>query len=241
VVDLRYYPEAEYRIGEIYLAEGELRLAELQFRRACDMGDSLELPEERYAMLEALAGVYKSWGDLKSFEVTLREIADTSELFSVRDEYYRSSMERTLGERGFDRFMTLYRVEQLFPVGAYSSLGELYLGNGRAIATIYLAASVNAILTRVMEGVRIDEPTYAYGGLKDILTRIVADKAASRFASEMGLWKDLYLLGEALATAGYRESAREIWTTLSSSDAPQPWKKKASEALSRPGRASRRL
>jgi hypothetical protein len=238
---LKSYPEAEYAIGKAYLAEGELGLAELQIRRACDMSESLGDPEARYDMLDALASVRKSKGDLKGYETTLREIADASELFAAKDEHYRGSMERTLGERGFDKFMAMYRVDQEPCVRAYSALGELYLGDGRTIATIYLAAATNAILSRSIDEIRIDEPSYSYAGLSDLLARILADREMAGFAAGSDLWKDLMLLGDSLAISGYRESAREIWSAMNASAAPQPWRKRAAESLSRPVNASRGL
>jgi tetratricopeptide (TPR) repeat protein len=153
---LTLYPEAESWIGKVYLAEGELRLAELQLRRAYDMSSGLELAEDRYAILESLAGIYRSQGDLKSYESSLRDIADASDLFSKRDAYFRDSMERVLADRGIDQFMTLYRIDQSFPVAAFSGLGELYLDAGRPIATIYLAAAVNATLTRAIREIKVD-------------------------------------------------------------------------------------
>jgi tetratricopeptide (TPR) repeat protein len=236
---LKSYPEAEYAIGRAYLAEGELGLAELQIRRACEMSESLESPEARYDMLYALAGVRKSKSDLKGYETTLREISDASELFAAKDEHYRGSMERTLRERGFDKFMAMYRVEQGPWVRAYSALGELYLGDGRTISTIYLAAATNAILCRSIDEIRIDEPSYAYAGLSELLSRILADREMALFAAESDLWKDLKLLGDSLAVSGYRESAREIWSAMKASPAPQPWRKRASESLSMMVSASR--
>jgi tetratricopeptide (TPR) repeat protein len=234
VADLALYPEAEFWIGKVYLAEGELRLAELQFKRAYDMSGGIEPEGDRAAMLEALAGIYKSRGDLKSYESCLREIADASDLFSGKDLYFRNAMERVLGERGFDKFMALYRIDQGFAVEAYSGLGELYLDAGRPIATIYLAAAVDATLTRVIGEIKIDEPSYSYAGLPDIASRILVDRELARFAGDKGLWKDLTLLGEALSSSGYRETAGEIWTVLAKLPAPDPWGKKAGENLAAP-------
>ena len=238
VENLGHYPEAEFMIGKIYLAEGEQRLAELQFLRACDMGESLEVPDERYAMLAALADIYKTNGDMKSYETTLRDVSDSSDLFSAKDDYYRDSMERTLGERGIDKFMLMYRVDQIYPIHAYAALGKMYLGDGRRIATIYLAAATNAILTRSIAEIRIDEPGYEYAGLRDILARISSDPEMAEFASGLDLWQDLLLLGKALARSGYRESAREIWSAMKAADTPQPLKRRAAEALSQPVSAS---
>jgi hypothetical protein len=240
VADLALYPEAEFWIGKVYLAEGELGLAELQIRRAYDMSGGLGPAGDRVEMLQALAGIYKSRGDLKGYESSLRDIADASDLFSGKDAYFRNAMERVLAERGFDKFMALYRVDESYPVEAFSGLGELYLDAGRPIATIYLAAAVNATLTRAIGEIKVDQPGYSYSGLPDLAARILADKDMARFAGEEGLWKDLTLLGFALSSSGHRETAREIWTALANAPAPDPWAKKAMEALSMPLSASKR-
>jgi len=234
VRSLGFYPEAEFMIGKAYLAEGEVRLAELQFRKACDMAESLESPQDRYDMLMALAETYRTEGNAKSYEDTLREIAEASDLFAAKDDFYRGSMERTLGDRGFDKFMAMFRIEESYPVGAYAALGELYLGNGRSIATIYLAAAVNSLLTRSIAQIRLDEPSYEYTKLGELLSRIRSDRELARFASDMELWKALKLLGDSLAMSGYRDSAREIWSAIKGADAPQPWKRRATEALAKP-------
>jgi tetratricopeptide (TPR) repeat protein len=240
VDDLKLYPEAESWIGRVYLSEGELRLAELQFQRAYEMSGSLELVQDRNEMLESLAGIYKSQGDSKNYESSLRMIADASDLFAVKDVYFRNAMERILAEKGVDKFMALYRIDEDSAVGAYSALGELYLDAGRPIATIYLAAAVNAILTRAIEEIKIDEPGYAYKDLADLVSRILANKEMSRFAIDKELWKDLILLGKSLSASGYRDTAREIWSVPAKAPAPEPWGKRAKDALSMSANASRR-
>jgi hypothetical protein len=240
-LELSSYPEAEFQIAKVYLAEGELRLAELQLKRAYDMSAGMRPAEDRVAMLEALAGLYKSQGDLKSYETSLRDIADPSDLFAVKDLYFRNAMERLLGERGFDKFMALYRLDEPYAAGAYSGLGELYLDEGRPSATVYLAAAANATLTRAIAEIKVDEPLYSYAGLGDLASRIIASKDIARFADEEGLWKDLVLLGRSLAYSGYRETAREIWSVLAKAPAPEPWGKEAAKSLAMPAlSASRR-
>ncbi len=233
--DLRYYPEAEFGIGRIYLAEGEARLAELQMLRAYDMSGSLELGDDRYAMLESLADVYKAQGDLQDYEQRLREIADASDLFAAKDDFYRNAMERTLAQQGVDKFMTLYRVDEGFATRAYSSLGSLYLEAGRPLAVIYLAAAVNAVLTREIDEIKVDEPDYAYAGLADLASRIAAGREMWAYASNSGLWRDMVLLGEALAQGGSRDTARELWSAVASTlgraeprlGRADPWRKRA--------------
>jgi tetratricopeptide (TPR) repeat protein len=231
--DFSKYPEAEFALGKLYLAEGEARLAELQMLKARDMSASLLQPEDRFDMLESLAELYKARGDLNDYEAALREIADSSDLFATKDEYYRNSMERILGNRGFDTFMKLFRVEQGYPIGAYTKLGELYLDAGRPIATLYLAAAANACLTRDISEIRVDEPGYEYSGLVDLASRIVANRDMATYAIQAHLWKNLVLLGESLTTSGDRDTARELWTIVAKMQKSESWGKKAAEDLSR--------
>lgn len=234
---LRSYPEAEFKMGEVYLAEGEARLAELQMLRAYDMRDSLYDKSDRIGMLDALAGIYRTQGKMKDYEVKLLEIAQQSELFAVRDEHYRNAMERTLARQGFDKFMSMYRLGEAWPARAYAKLGAFYFDAGRRVAVIYLAAASNAVLTRIIEAVKAGEPGYEYGGLAALSSKILGDAELARFASDEGLWGDLVLLGESLAASGERESAREIWEIVSGLPGIGPWSSRAAQALSRaPGR-----
>jgi hypothetical protein len=230
--ELERYPEAEFCIGKIYLAEGEARLAELQILRALEMSGSLELGDERYEMLEALSGVYKSQGDLKDYELRLLEIAGSSDLFAAKDEYYRNAMERTLAGQGIDKFMALYRIPDTFAAEAYSALGAYYLESGRPKAVIYLAAAVNLKLSKAIGAIKVDYPSYAYKGLPELLARILAEGELESYAEDSGLWGDLVRLGEALAATGNRETARELWTAVRGArGAPEPWGRRAAAAL----------
>lgn len=243
--ELASYPEAEFWVGKVYLAESEAKLAELQVARACEMSSSLENAGDLAEMLGVLAGIFRSEGDLKDCEAALRRIADASELFSGKDEHYRNSMERILARQGIDKFMDLYRVDESLALSAYSELGSLYLDAGRPIATIYFAAAVNASLTAAMGDIKTDEPRYSFSGIVDLLKRILADAERSHYAEGSGLWKNLVLLGQALSATGDRESAREIWAAVASVPAPEPWRKRAQAALAKPAasglNASKRL
>lgn len=234
---MRYYPEAEYALGRIFLAEGEVALAEIQFRRALDSSESLDVPADRYAMLEALAETYRASGKARDYELALREIADDSSLFQKKQEALRLAMERTLARDGIEKFMLLYRVEDRFARSSFSRLGRYYLESGRPLATIYLAAAVDAGLTEAIATLRAKEPGYSYTSVVDLLASIAADRALSRHAASGGLYEDMLLLGEALAMGGAGEPARGIWRLLASPRAPSPWGAEAAIALARPAGA----
>ncbi len=234
---LQSYPEAEFWIGKAFLAEGETRLAELQFRRALDSSEVMEVPQDRFLVAESLAEVYRAEGRMKDYETALRDVADSSELFSKSKANLRSAIERTLAGEGFDTFMGLYRLGEEFPLGAYSKLGAFYLENGRPVAAIYLAASANIVLTKALAAIRSGEPDYAYPGLAQMLAKIDSDSEARRYVRGTELYRDLVLLGEALSAEGYRENAKDIWRAVAERAGIEPWNRRAAEDFARPASA----
>ncbi|HUW42433.1 MAG TPA: hypothetical protein VMV90_15605 [Rectinemataceae bacterium] len=229
---LRSYPEADYWIGKIYLAEGESRLAELQFKRAYDEREAFDSPDQAYVLLGALARLYRDQGNMNEYESSLLAITGDTILFAKKSDYLRLAMERTLSTRGIDSFMSLYRLDEAFPLRAYSELGAFYLENGRPLAVIYLAAAVDTELSRCISSIKEYEPAYQFGGLAELLGRIRADRDLAAYADESGLYQDLERLGEALAAEGYRDSARGIWRVLAAEPGIAPWNSRAAEALS---------
>ena len=230
---MRHYPEAEFWIGRVFQAEGESKLAELQFTRAIDMRESLESPEDLYPMLEAQAAALRDQGRWKDYESALRRIVDSTALFSPQEESLRQAMERTLERDGIDKFMTLYRIEDAFALGALGDLGAYYLENGRSQAVIHLAAAANASMTRAIQALRTVEPDYSYSTLAELAARIGADRELSAYAAESNLWGDLTLLGEALALVGSRDGARSIWRVVASASVAGRWSERAAAALRR--------
>jgi tetratricopeptide (TPR) repeat protein len=231
--ELERYPEAEYWVGKIYLAEGELRLAELQFQRAYDMRADFEIPEDSFTVLAALVGVYRAKEDWRAYEDSLTRIAVCNPIFTVENRFLREAMERSLSQDGMDKFMLLYRVKDGAWTGSEAELGEFYLRSGRPQALIYLAASVNEMLTKAIGRIATREPSYVFTTLAELLGRIRADRELSAYARDAELYRELYYLGEALAANGYRDSARSLFAVMGSSRGMEPWDSRARAAAKR--------
>jgi tetratricopeptide (TPR) repeat protein len=231
--DLERYPEAEYWVGKIYLAEGELRLAELQFRRAYDMRAAFEIPEDSFTVLYALVDVYRAREDWRAYEDCLSRIAASNPLFTDENRFLREAMERTLSQDGMDKFMLLYRVKDSAWTASESELGEFYLKSGRPQALIYLAASVNEMLTKAVGRITTREPSYVFTSLGELLGRIQTDRELSAYARDARLYRELYYLGEALAANGYGDTARSVFAVMSSSRGMEPWDARARAAARR--------
>jgi len=229
--ELASFPEAEYWIGKVYAAEAEPRLAELQYKRAWDKRAALEIPDERFDILQDLAGLYSSQKSWYSYGECLEKAVAEDPLFGEKQAFLRSAMERALGQQGFDRFYGLYHASYGPWTRAERDLGVFYLENGRPQALIHLAVAANSILSRCATRVGERDTSWEYGGLADLLGKIEADRELAAFARSAGLYETLQRLGLALERSGYRESAREVWGVLAAMKGIEPWNRSAAQAL----------
>jgi tetratricopeptide (TPR) repeat protein len=79
---LKDFPEAEYWIGEVYRAEGELGLALAQFRKAYEQRALFENPGFDTELLYKIAEIHKTRQDYNEMERTLLSIIAGDELWS---------------------------------------------------------------------------------------------------------------------------------------------------------------
>jgi len=234
---LTRYPEAEYWKGRIFFVEGELSLAETQYQRAYAMADSLDIPEERYTILYSLADIYELRGNLVAWENVMLRICEG--LDTAIDAYLRKAMLATLVDAGFERFMTLYRLEPSYSIEANARLASFYLERGRAQALERAAITVNMILTKAiaMIGSRVED--YTWRGLEDFLRLSGADRNVAAYLAEAELYARLLTLADALYIQGARAPASYLWRTIAS-NAIGPEAAVARSRLAAPGSAVRR-
>ncbi len=231
---LQSYPEAEFGIGRVFMIEGETELAKYQFQRALEASASLEVPDERYEILAALADLYRAQRDWTSYEAELRLSLSEAPVFSKTNDFLRAAMERALDIEGFDSMLRLYPLDDSRIIGPAANLGEFLLRNGRPQAALYLALSTDAIATRALAKLRIDDPSLAYSSLVDLSGLIAADRDLAAWCDESGLWKYLYYLGEALVADSRLDSGRSLFQALVKARGSGPWGKAAALALARP-------
>lgn len=241
---LARYPEAEYWKGKVFFMEGELALAERQFYRAFDWREALDPPQFVYTILYELAALHEAEASGASFELwegVMARILDgerSGDGVSL-DEGLLNAMRAALLSHGFDRFMTLYRVEPGYSLKANLSLGAYYLERGRAQALVRSALGVNMLLTRAIALVRERDFDYAWAGLDDFWLRLPRHEAAREYLEEFGFEKALFTLADALFVAGGRTQAEALWTTLARR-AGVPYAAMAASRLAAPAGAVRR-
>ncbi|PKL25458.1 MAG: hypothetical protein CVV47_05215 [Spirochaetae bacterium HGW-Spirochaetae-3] len=232
------YPEAEYWKGRVFFVEGELDLAEIQYKRAYAMAPSLEIPEKRYTILYSMADLYSARSDFVAWENVMRAIVDGND--AVIDPYLREAMMNTLVNVGFNRFMTLYRIEPSYSLEANSALAAYYLERGRAAAAEHAAIAVSMTMTKAIALLKTKDRDFEWNGLDDFVKRADASKDVSAFLFDAGWPRQMLTLADALYVAGARETARYLWRGLVAGGAA-PYAAVASSRLSDPSSAVRRV
>ncbi len=233
---LAMYPEAEFWIGRVFQAEGELRLAEIQYSRAWDMREAYEVSDDRFTPLYALADLYRTRGDFLRMEEQYAQIVGQDPTASdPRNEYLRNAMLNTLTRDGFDKFMSLYRTEGDFAVRAFDALGSFWYESGRqGKAVLYLGLAVNRVLTKAIDAIRGEEPSYAYTTLAELLGRIAARRDLEEYARNAELHRLLFTLADALYANGARAPARDLWRVLASTKDAGIWGTRSASQLRTP-------
>lgn len=234
------FPEAEFWKGRVFAVEGELALAERQYLRAFDARASLEVPEERYDILYALADLYRTEGDMAAWENVMKRILADDPVAGdpALDPFLRDAMMNTVRQDGFERFMVLYRVEPGFSFQANALVAEFYLERGRAQAAMHAALAVNMVATKAAAMLRERDRDYAWSGLADFRARAAALPAVADYLAERGFDRLLLILADALYALGSRPHAQSLWRDLAAS-ARLPYSSVAARRLSEPDSAIR--
>lgn len=234
---LSRYPEAEYWKGRVFMVEGELGLAEFQFRRADDWRESLENPGERLTILYSLLDLYEARSDMVAWEETVRILRADDQI--EQDPFLRDAMMSTLRNPGFDRFMLLYRIEATGSLDANRRWAEFLLDRGRRNADLYAAVAVNMVLTRAIAMIRSRDSSYMWAGLEDFLQRANSRREVASYLQEHDLNRMLLVLADALYIANARQNALVLWRFVSDSKT-LPYASVAATRLRNPDSAVRR-
>lgn len=232
------YPEAEYWKGRVFFVEGELSLAELQYKRAYSMIPSLEIPDELYTILYSMAELYAARSDFVAWENVMTSIVDSND--KSIDTFLREAMMATLLDDGFNRFMTLYRIVPSYSLDANAALASFYLERGRAPAVMHAAIAVNMTLTRAIAMMELKDRNYTWNGLEEFLRSVAQRKDISAYLREAGLPRLLLTLADSVYIAGGRSAATMIWKSVHSLGVA-PYSAIALVRLSDPASAVRRL
>ncbi len=231
------YPEAEAGIGEVYLIEGSLSLAERQFRRAIQQRGALSVPEDEYRLWYRLAEVYRLQENLRAYELSLLEIVENDERF-VADEYSgeRDGYRRVIREDGLDRLLVLYRQRDDFARRAHALLGEHYLRIGNYTRALeHLLFANLKVLTEIIELERERDPRYEFSAVGELLDRVEPQREWREYLAATGIYRSIYYLGSALyGDDPSLATPWAIWGIVAEREVAGEWALRAQEQIADP-------
>jgi tetratricopeptide (TPR) repeat protein len=245
---LKYYPEAEYWIGETYRAEGELGVALGQFEKAYTQRAMLEIPGFDLELLYKIADVNRVRREYTKMERRLLDIVEgTAQDGSPRDDLWtglggvrrfaRNSMTRILENDGIGRFLTMFRYGNTGVERAHRLLGFYYFATGRQSPgpakdhLVFAFLIQNTVLLEEAIRSRFD---YTFTDLETLLKETERNPSLLSYLEECEYYKTAYYLGNALYGDGKARIAREFWTFLAGREAAGEWQSRALAQLQNP-------
>jgi tetratricopeptide (TPR) repeat protein len=241
---LKEYPEAEYWIGETWLAEGELGVALRQFQKALDLRSLLENPEFGMELLYKIAGIYKARQEYVEMEKTLLGIltekdaaGNPRDLLWAKESFAKTAMARTLENEGVNRFLVLYRYLNTGVEAAHRLLGFYYYASGRQSpgpAGEHLMFAFLIQNTVIMEELIRLQYNYTFTTLDALMRELDRRPALEEYIEKVEYFRTAYYLGTALYGAGKLNAARSFWTFLAGQDRAGEWQNRARRQLRQP-------
>ncbi len=210
-------PEAEMWLGLIFKKENEYDLSIKFFERAFEHRKQLVIVEDQYTILYNLAGVYLETGNVDSYADNLHRIIELSNE-KIENRNLLNAMLNVLKNRGFDKFIELYRPEKRISLESFSLLGKYYYEKKEwQQAVEYLMQATGAILTLVIEELKRTDPYYTFlsgestdESLVNILDSVNLNSRLRSFISDNSFYEYFYYLGKSLIMSGSTESGRYI-------------------------------
>ena len=233
---MRAYPEAEFWLGETFRAEGELPLALRQYELAWNNRDLLKVPEFEIEILYRIVDIHRIFMNYPEMERRALEIVEGVGPFGApRDALWagnppgaynpiRFAMARVLEVEGINRFLLLYRHNNIATERAHRQLGLFYSATNRFnTAADHLAFAFLIQNTIIINEVIRREHDFTFDTLEDLMTRIRRGSELEAFMEETEFFRTAFYLSSSLYATGRVRPAIELWTFLAHSGISGEW------------------
>jgi len=247
---LKDYPEAEYWIGEVFRVEGELSLAMSQYRRALIMRDNFEDPGFAVTLQYKISDINRTrqeYTEMERILLSIVEDLDTLWVNANRNQrsvsldyelasatFARAAMTRTLENDGINRFLELYRYNNMQVEQAHRLLGFYYASLGRPSAQHHLMFAFLIQNTIIIEELRRRQFDFTFTDLPTLMQEINRNALLSSFIDEVEYYRTAYFLAVSLFRSGKLPVARTLWEFLASQPQAEEWQGRAIEQLRNP-------
>lgn len=227
------YPEADFMIGKIYQLEGEYDVALEFYERARKEAAYLDIPEELFDILYAMADLAKQQKKDEVYEQTLLLILDNDPNF--KDDVLTGALLRTIdydAEKHVERFFLLFRALPHHSLQALYELGTLYERQGEAEKALKCAAigTIEAF-THILGSLNERDASFSYTNYGAFLQQTARYADIVEWGSRMHVWDIMFQFADRVARRGDMLFARTLYTIMAESMPDAFWRAEAASRL----------
>jgi tetratricopeptide (TPR) repeat protein len=148
--------------------------------------------------------------------------------------FARNAMTRTLENEGINRFLEMYRYNNIIVEEAHRLLGFYYVISGRPSAQQHLMFAFLIQNTVIIEELRRRRFDFTFTNLSALIQEVNANQLLLSFVDEVEYYKTAYYLGASLFRNGRTAVARNIWEFLAAQPQAGEWHSRAVSQLRNP-------
>ncbi|UTC77662.1 hypothetical protein E4O04_06475 [Treponema sp. OMZ 799] len=225
-------PETDFMAGKIYFAEGDYEQAMHYYKEAWNARMFLEIPEERFNIIYALADTSKLLRKYDEQEKYLLLVLTEDPIYgttNLESDALQAMIKTITSEKTTEKFFLLYRNRNPIALKAYMDLTDIYLEAGktrRSLATAVLASII--AITNLDDVISKDDYNYEYTEFASLLHKLNRKPEIILWAEKQNFWRSFMNLADALSKNGNFEQASYLYSKLAESI---PSIKYAQEAL----------
>ncbi len=215
--DVSGNPESEMWLGLIFDKENEYELAVKHLEKALEHKKQLAIIEDQYRILYKLADITYKQGEDSSYIENLTRIIDFSEE-KISNNNLKIVMLEVLKNRGYDKFIELYRPNGKISLKAYGLLGKYYFNTEDwKLAIDYLMYVTGAVISTAIEEIKNIDPYYVFlieestdKSLENVFNLVNDNSILTSYFQNNSFYEYFYYLGKSLKNSGYNESGSYI-------------------------------
>lgn len=234
-------PEVEFWIGRVFEAEGEYVLAKKQYETAIKERRLLLVPDDVLSIRYQLAKVNYVNRDFAAYSGQLEAIIEYDTMQRKKTnllEFKPRTLSSVLVQRGYDKLLELYRIDDHGGLNAYYDLGVYKYRTGFfESATDYLTFAVVLTCTTAIEYLIHLDPDYRFTTLPNMLVDARKVRVLKDYLNTVDFFGQVYALGTTLYETGEVQKTQlafGLWRIASDHDETGRWSNKARRQLQSP-------
>ena len=233
-IEMQYpYPEADFMAGRIYRLEGEYAFAHKFYSQAYKDAAMLDVPDEKYDILYALADnarVQKKYEDYEKYlllAVGLGNDYKNNTLLNAMVNTIKSPRSDCM-----DKFFTLYRADNFRLLKAYYELAEYYASAGEKLKTLRTAALCALTgFSKIYSIVQMRNPQFVFTDIRSLLNEAASYGDIVDWGVDNNVWRGFNFFAEECFKNDCPVFAVKLYAVLKECSPETYWKEEAAMRL----------